>query len=291
MKGKLKLTYALSMVACLFAAVSMAQIKTPQPSPAGSVSSEVGLTTITVDYFRPGVKGRKIFGEGGLEAYGNVWRTGANSGSKVTFSTDVKFGGKEVKAGEYLIFSVPGADKWDVMLYSDLSLGGNAAGYKKENEVARVTVTPEKLAKQTERLTFNISDINADNTMANLRFEWADVAWNVPVEVTFDDIVMADIKAKTQVNPGNYMAAANYYFSTGKDLNQALEWVNMYLAVEGNSKQFWNVHTKARILAEMGKTKEAIAAAEESMATAKASGNDFGYVKRNEDLIASLKKK
>jgi hypothetical protein len=291
MKGKLSLSFILTMVATLFVATTWAQIQTPQASPAGSVSADVGLTTISVDYFRPGVKGRKIFGEGGLEAYGKIWRTGANSGSKITFSTDVKFGGKDVKAGEYLIFTVPGADSWDMMLYSDVSLGGNTAGYKEENEVVRVTLTPEKLAKQTERLTFNIADINAENTKANLRFEWAGVALNVPIEVSFDDIVMADIKAKTQVNPANYMAAANYYFSTGKDLNQALAWVNMYLAVEGNSKQFWNIHTKARILQALGKRKEAIAAAEESMAIAKESNNDFGYVKRNEDLIASLKKK
>ena len=292
MKHKTSLTILLAAFCLIAFNSSQAQIRTPIASPSGSVSGDVGLTTITVDYFRPGVKGRKVFGDGGMEAYGNIWRTGANSGSKITFSTDVKFGGKEVKAGEYLIFTIPNKDEWTAMLYSDINLGGNVNGYDEANEVARIQVKPEMLSKSVERLTFTIADISEDNTKANIRLEWADVAINLPIEVNFDEAVMKDIAAKTRVNPSNYIAAASYYFNTGKDLNKALEWIDMYFASGDNKGQFWNVHLKAQILAKMGKTKEAIATAEESMATAKASANgDFGYIKRNEDLIASLKKK
>ncbi len=269
-----------------------AQINTPAPSPAGSVSSTVGLTDITIDYSRPKKKGRMIFGSGDqyLEQYGNIWRTGANSGSKLTLSTDVKIGGQDVKAGEYLIFTKPGADEWRFMLYSDLSIGGNTASYDVSNEVINVAVKPMKLNNAVETLTFNISDISEDNTSANIHFAWDNASFKVPVTVDFDAIVMADIAAKTQVNPQNYIAAANYYFTTGKDLNKALEWMNKYLAIGNNAQQFWNVHTKARILAKMGKKKEAMAAANDSLAKAKASeGGDFGYIKRNEDLLATLK--
>ncbi|ELR70799.1 hypothetical protein C900_03407 [Fulvivirga imtechensis AK7] len=262
------------------------------PSPEGSVSSKVGLTKVTIDYFRPKVKGRKIFGEGGdyLEQYGNIWRTGANSGSKITLSTDVEIAGKKVPAGEYLIFTIPGKDEWKFMLYSDLNIGGNTSAYKEENEVVRASVKPTKLAEKVETLTFNIADISEDNTTANIQMAWDDVSIKVPVKVTFDDVVMKDIAAKTKVNPNNYIAAANYYYTTGKDLNQALEWVNMYLAEGENSKQFWNVHLKAQILAKMGKKKEAIEAAKKSMELAKNfEAGDFGYIKRNEDLITSLK--
>lgn len=270
-----------------------AQINTPAASPAGSVSSTVGLTDITIDYFRPKKKGRMIFGTGDqyLEQYGNIWRTGANSGSKLTLSTDVKIGGQDVKAGEYLIFTKPGAAEWRFMLYSDVSLGGNTAGYDTKNEVLNMAVKPIKLNNVVETLTFNISDISEDNTSANIHFSWDNTSFKVPVTVDYDAIVMADIAAKTQVNPANYVAAANYYFTTGKDLNKALEWMNKYLAVGENSQQFWNVHVKAQILAKMGKTKEAIATANDSLAKAKASERgDFGYIKRNEDLLASLKK-
>jgi hypothetical protein len=281
----------------LFVLVSFgatAQINTPAPSPAGSVSSTVGLTDITIDYSRPKKKGRMIFGTGDqyLEQYGNIWRTGANTGSKLTLSTDVKIGGQDVKAGEYLIFTKPGADEWRFMLYSDLSIGGNVAAYDTEKEVLNVAVKPMKLGTPVETLTFNISDISEDNTTANIHFAWDNTSIKVPVTVDFDAIVIADIAAKTQVNPQNYVAAANYYFNNGKDLKQALDWMNKYLAVEGNASQFWNVHTKAQIQAKLGMKKEALATANDSLAKAKASERgDFGYIKRNEDLIASLNKK
>lgn len=271
-----------------------AQINTPAPSPAGSVSSTVGLTDITIDYSRPKKKGRMIFGTGDqyLEQYGNIWRTGANTGSKLTLSTDVKIGGQDVKAGEYLIFTKPGASEWRFMLYSDISLGGNVAGYDVANEVINVAVKPMTLSTPVETLTFNISDISEDNTTANIHFAWDNASFKVPVTVDYDAIVMAEIEAKTQVNPQNYIAAANYYFNSGKDMKKALEWMNKYLAIGENASQFWNVHTKAQIQAKMGMKKEAMATANDSLTKAKASERgDFGYIKRNEDLIASLKKK
>ncbi len=270
-----------------------AQIQTPAPSPAGSVGSTVGLTEINIDYFRPGVKGRDIFGTGDqfLQPFGTLWRTGANAGTFISFSTDVKVAGQDVKAGEYQIVSIPGADEWQVMFHTE-RIGGNMNNYKEENVAVKATVKTMKLDNSVERMTFQISDISADNTSANIHFAWANMSFKVPVEVDFDETVMEDIAAKTQVRPGNYVTAANYYLATGKDLEQALEWMNLYLAMGENSNQFWNVHTKAQILAKMGKKKEAIATAEESLEKAKNNENgDFGYIKRNEDLIAEVKGK
>lgn len=268
-----------------------AQISTPQPSPAGSVSSTVGLTDVKIDYFRPGMKGRQIFGEGSdfLVPYGQIWRSGANAGTIITFSTDVKVGGQDVKAGEYQIVSMPGKDEWQVMLHTE-KIGGNMSNYKEESVAAKVTVKPSSTSSSVERMTFQISDISENNTSANIQFAWADVTWNLPIEVSFHETVMKDIASKTQVNPGNYVAAATYYLNAGEDLEQALKWMDMYLAVGENSGQFWNVHVKAQILAKLGKKKEAKAAAEDSMEKAKNwPGGDFGYIKRNQDLIDSLK--
>lgn len=279
-------------LALLAAFGATAQINTPQPSPAGFVSSTVGLTDISIDYFRPKKKGRKIFGEGSsyLVPYGQIWRTGANAGSQLILSTDVTIGGKNVKAGEYLIFTKPGANEWRFMLYSDLSIGGNVSGYKKENEVLNIGVKPMKANDPVEILTFQIADISEDNTTANIHFAWDNTAFKVPVKVAFHQDVMKEIADKTKVNPANYVAAANYYLSTGENLDQALEWMNLYLSMGKNSGQFWHVHTKAKILAAMGKKKEAIATAKDSLEKAKNFSNgDFGYIKRNEDLISSLK--
>ncbi len=288
MKRKL-LINCLSIALMVAFSTANAQINMPQPSPAGSVSTTVGLTDITIDYSRPGVKGRKIFGEGSdfLQPYGQIWRTGANNGTFLTLSTDAMIAGQSVPAGKYLIFTVPGADEWRFMLYNDLSIGGNTAAYNKDNEVLNVAVKPNKLSNTVQSLTFQIHDISADNTEANIMMAWENVSLRIPVKVNFDEVVMAEIKAKTQVDPNIYIQAANYYYSTGRDLDQALAWIDKGL--EANPNAFWNIHVKAQILAKMGKKKEAIETANESIAKAKASGNDFGYVKRNEDLIASLK--
>jgi len=272
-------------------AITDAQISTPQASSAGSVGSTVGLTEVSIKYSRPKLKGRQIFGEGSdfLQPYGQMWRSGANSGSILTLSTDAEIAGNKVAAGDYLIFTIPGKDEWRFMLYSDLSIGGSVNKYDKSNEVLSTTVKPTILAQATETLTFNITDISEDNTTANIELTWADVSIKVPMKVDYDKIVMAQIEKNTKVNVGNYSAAANYYFNTGKDLEQALKWMNMYLAEGNNNEQFWNIHTKAKILAKMGNKKEAKAVAEESLAKAKAAANgDFGYIKRNEDLIKSL---
>ncbi|RED97018.1 DUF2911 domain-containing protein [Marinoscillum furvescens] len=278
-------------ILCAFG-TAYAQIDMPQPSPAGSVTSKVGLTDVTVDYFRPKMKGRAIFGEGSdfLVPFGQVWRTGANSGSKLTLSTDATIAGTKVEAGTYLIFTKPGKDSWDFMLYSDLSLGGNVNGYDKSKEVLSTSVKPEKVSPAVETLTFNISDISEDNTSANIQLTWSDVSVKVPIEVSFVDEVMAQIEKATQVNPTVYVQAANFYLSQNKDLEQALEWMNLYLAQGNNSKQFWHVHTKAKILAALDQKKEAIATAKNSLELAENNPQgDFGYVKRNKDLIKSLK--
>jgi len=266
-----------------------AQIETPAASPAGSTYSKVGLTDIDIEYSRPKVKGRTIFGEGEdvLVPSGKIWRTGANAGTIITTSTDIKVEGQDLPAGEYMLLTIPGKDEWTVIFYKDKSIGGNMSAHKEEDDQLKVTVKPTKLTEPVEVLTFNISDISEDNTKAAIQLAWENTSVKVGIEVNFDDAVMAEIKEKTVVNDRNYVAAANYYFNNDKDLEQALKWMNMYL--ENHPKEFWNVHTKAKILAKMGNKKEAKAAANESLELAKASERgDFGYIKRNEELIKSL---
>ena len=266
-----------------------AQITTPAPSPAGSTYSKVGLTDITIDYSRPKVKGRKIFGEGDdyLQPFGTLWRSGANSGTIITISTDIKVEGQNLPAGEYMLLTIPGKDEWSVIFYKDKSIGGNMSAHKDEDDQLKVTVKSGSLTEAVEALTFNISDISEDNTKAAIQLAWANTSVKVGIEVNFDDTVMESIKKNTVVNDRNYVAAANYYFNNDKDLEQALKWMDMYLA--NHPKEFWNVHVKAQILAKMGNKKEAKAVAKESLELAKASERgDFGYIKRNEDFIKSL---
>jgi tetratricopeptide (TPR) repeat protein len=268
-----------------------AQIIIPQPSPKANVETTVGLTDVSISYFRPSLKGRQIFGDGEdyLQPYGVLWRAGANSGSVLNLSTEAVIAGKKVDAGKYLIFMIPGEKEWEFKLYSDLSIGGNVGNYDESKEVISVIQEAKELDEAVETLTYQISDISADNKSANLHFEWENVSLKIPFEVTYDDLVMTQIEQNTKVDPRNLIAAANYYYTTDKDLKQALKWIDTYLAEGNNSAQFWNLHLKAQILAKMGDKKEAKKVAEKSIELAKKnSSGDFGYVKRNQDLINSL---
>lgn len=264
-----------------------AQIQTPSASPAGSVSSTIGLTEVKIDYFRPRLKGRKIFGEKDvMYPHGTIWRTGANSGTKISFSTDVKVENISVPKGEYLIFTWPGAGEWTVSLYNDISLGGNTGGYDASKEAAKFKVKTKKLTDKVETFTISIDDIAADNKSGKVTLAWENTAVPITVAVDYDAQVMKSIEANTKVNPGNYFQAASYYLENGKDLNKALEWVN--IALESNPKAYWMLHQKAKIQKALGDKKGAIETATASLNSAK-QANNRDYQNMNQELINSLK--
>jgi hypothetical protein len=146
------------------------------PSPACSLKQRVGTTDIEIVYSRPGVKGRTIFGD--LVKYNEVWRTGANASTKISFNNPVKLAGTEVPAGTYALYTIPGEKEWTVIIYKDTSLWGSM-DYKEANDVVRVKATPMKLAESVETFTIDINDIRDDS--ATLNFIWDKV--RVPVKL------------------------------------------------------------------------------------------------------------
>lgn len=283
----MKKTLLIAAMALMFF-VAEAQIQTPAASPAGAVSSTIGLTDVKIEYFRPSLKGRKIFGEKDvMYPHGTIWRTGANSGTKISFSDDVKVEGIDVPKGEYLIFTWPGAGEWTVSLYKDLSLGGNTHEYDASKEAAKFKVKSKKLAEKVETFTISIDDIAPDNKTAKVTLAWENTAVPFTVAVDYDAKVMKSIEANTKVNPYNYYTAAVYYLENGKDLKQALEWMN--IAIDSNpNPPFWMLHQKAKLQKASGDKKGAIATANASLAGAK-KANNRDYQTMNEELIKSLK--
>lgn len=267
---------------------SQAQVITPAASPAASVSTVVGLTDVKVEYSRPKLKGRQIFGEGDkfLHPFGKIWRTGANAGTVITFSDDVKFGGADVPKGKYLILTIPGATDWTVILYKDVALGGNVGDYNQSNDQTRAVVKSEKTASKVEAFTVEITDLSADSKTANLNLMWENTSVKVPIAVDFDKKVQASIDANTKVSPNNLYAAASYYLETGKDLKQALEWCSTAAAARPTA--YWIMHTKAKIQQALGDKAGATVSANASKAEAE-KAKDGTYVKMNDDLIKSLK--
>ena len=270
--------------ACLWRASAQAQIETPAPSPRGEVEQKVGVMDVSVDYSRPGIKGRKIFG--GLVPYGEVWRTGANASTTISFSDPVKLEGKEVPAGKYSLYTIPGEKEWTIIINKKTT--GGAQRDEKEDLVT-FTVKPESMAGTVETFTINIADIKTSS--ANVELVWENTRVKFRMEFDVDSKVMAAIKKATE-NPYNDVAAmfyqsASYYFSEKKDMKSALDWVSKSL--ELNKSPFWVWRLKSQIQAELKDYKGAIASAETSKARAMEAGN-AQFVKFNEDAIAEWKK-
>lgn len=272
----------------LAASAVEAQVVTPAASPVGSVSTSVGLVDIKIDYYRPRAKGRKIFGTDAavLVPYGTLWRTGANNGTIISFSDDVTVEGTAVPKGQYLLFTTPGATEWTIHLYKDVTLGGNTGGYDKSKEVVNAKVKSEKLTEKVETFTIQIGDISDDSKSAKIQLAWENTSVKFGVKVDYDAKVMKSIEANTKVNPNNYFQAAVYYLENGKDLNQALTWINE--AVKNNPNAFWILHQKAKIQKALGDKKGANETATASLNAAKEAKNR-DYQMMNEELIKSLK--
>ena len=279
----------LCITALVFVGLSVdAQVRIPAASPAGSVSTTVGLTDVKIDYSRPRVKGRAIFGSAAtvLVPYGKIWRTGANYGTKISFSEDVKVEGTAVPKGEYLVITWPGATEWTIALNKNVAMGGDLDKYDAAQDAAKFKVKPEKLTEKMETLTFNIGDISDDSRSAKVQLAWENTSVKFSIAVDYDAAVMASIEENTKVDPYNYFQAAVYYLENGKDLKQALEWVNK--AADGMSSPFWVLHQKAKIQKGLGDKQGAMATANASLESAK-KANNRDYQVMNEDLIKTLK--
>jgi len=263
---------------------SDAQIKTPAPSPKATVMQTVGLTDVTVEYSRPSMKGRTIFGADGLLPYGEMWRTGANSATKVTFSEDVMVADAKLDKGSYAIITVPGEKSWKVNFYA--YEGGSWGSYKEKEPTTTIMVTPTKANMNTETLTISFDNLTDEGAVMNIK--WAKTIVPVQLTVHTKKQAMASIdKVLAGPSKGEYYSIASYYQSTGTNLDKALEYIN--LATAGDDKKFWQVRRKALILADLGKKKEAIKAATLSMELAKAADN-MDYVRMNEKSIAEWSK-
>lgn len=266
---------------------TFAQLKTPQPSPSVSVEQKVGLSTISVNYSRPGMKDRKIFGE--LVQYGKVWRTGANKATAIEFSQDVMIGDKQLKAGKYALFTIPGETEWTIIFNKNLEQWG-AGEYDEKEDAARIMVKPIKLERAIETFTIDFSHLTANGAMMNI--SWENTLIQFEIKAESGSLVEKQIKEMLIDGPsaGTYYGAARYYLENGKDLEQALIWINT--AIEKRPNAFWYTYRKALIEQALGKTKEAIKTAEASLEAAKANKDgDYGYAKMNEDLIKELKTK
>ncbi|MBT8268786.1 MAG: DUF2911 domain-containing protein [Flavobacteriaceae bacterium] len=257
------------------------QIETPAPSPFQKIEQVVGLTDVHLEYSRPAMRGRVIFGD--LVPFGKVWRTGANSRTKITFGDDVTVGGQKLEAGSYGILTIPQADSWEVIFYSEADGGGAPAQLDEEKIAARVKATTVAMPMNIDSFTISFDDLTSSSAV--LGFMWEKTYVGVEFEVPTDDMVSAAIdRIMSGPGAGDYYAAAVYYLSEGKDISMAKKWMDKAMSMTENPR-FWQLRQQSLIYAKAGDTKGAIELAKRSLAAAEKAGN-ADYVKMNKESIA-----
>jgi Protein of unknown function (DUF2911) len=274
------LLLGLAIIGCT--SLAQAQISMPQPSPAAKVSQTVGLTEVSVAYSRPGVKGRKIFGE--VVPFGALWRTGANAATKVTFSDEVTINNVKVAKGEYSLFTTPGATEWKVVLNKNANAG--TANYKAEDDVVSLMVKPQMLPMNVENFTIGFSNVTANTSAMDIMWEKTMVSFVISTDV--DTKVMAQITKALDPkrDAGLFYNIATYYYDTNRNTEEAYSLITKSVDMQ---PQFWTVHLKAKIEARLKKFNDAIGTAQRSLDMAKTAGN-MDYVRLNEQLVEACKK-
>ncbi|MGV8915360.1 MAG: DUF2911 domain-containing protein [Kaistella sp.] len=264
-----------------------AQVKTPQPSPSASVKQTIGLSEVTVEYSRPSANARKVFGN--LVPMNQVWRTGANGSTDITFKNEASFNGITVPAGKYALYSIPSMEEWEVILYKDTEQWGAPKDLDNAMVIARAKVKPENSPLFVESFEIGFQDIQHDK--ANLTIKWENTVVKVPLVMDSKKQVLESITktlGSKDAKGSDYNQAASYYFETGMDNKKALEY-----AKKANQLQpdvFYMLKLQSEIEAVNGMKKEAIATAKKSMDLAQKASN-ADYVKMNADNIAKWNKK
>ncbi len=259
-------------------------LTTPQPSPTQTIKQNFGLSNVELSYSRPGIKGRKIFGD--LVPFGKVWRTGANNATTLTFGDAVTIGGTKIPAGKYGLLTIPDKKSWTIIIskQTDVTSPGD---YKQDMDVVRVEASTMSMAEPMESFTMQFANVKP--TSCDLHMMWDKTAVALPITTDVETKVMAQIDQLMNKDNRPYFNAAMYYMDNGKDLNQALAWFDK--GIEAQPNAYWIHHQRANCLAKLGKKDEAKMAAEKSKSlAASATPPNDDYVKLNEKLLAELDK-
>lgn len=278
-----------TVVLCFFVFSAIGQeLKVPTLSPQTEITQEVALSQVKLSYARPSAKGRKVFGD--LVPFGEVWRTGANASTKLTFAEDVKIAGNPLKAGTYALYSIPGATEWTIIIHTNTkhrSLAGDV--YKQAEDAFRFKVKPGKTSTFVETFTIEFGDFTTSS--ANLIVSWENTQVKFPIEFDVDARVAEQIAklvaAPTGMSHMSYFLAAEYNLHNDKGLNKADEWI--LTALEKSPKNSRYGLLRAKILAKAGKKDQALKVVAEANAWAKEAKN-ANYVDQTQLFWDSIKK-
>ena len=285
----MKLLFSIAIVISLVSlGLGQQELKVPTLSPLSEITQEVGLTQVKLSYSRPSAKGRKVFGD--LVPFNEVWRTGANASTKVTFTEDVKIEGNALKAGTYALYTIPGPTEWTVIVHTNTrhrSIAGDV--YKPAEDAFRFKVKPGKTSNYVETFTIGFSDITTSS--AHIYVAWEETRIKFRIDFDVDALVDKQIaelsSAPTGMTHQSQFLAAEYYLHNNKDLSKADAWITA--AMEKNPKNARYGLLRAKILAKAGKRDEALKVIADANAWATEAKN-ANYIEQTKEFWDSIKK-
>jgi len=276
----------LFLSACLLASafgMNAQDLKLPALSPTQKLVQEFSTSNIEISYSRPGMRDRKIFGD--VVAYGKPWRTGANGPTKIKFGEDVMIADNSVKAGEYVLYSIPGEKEWEFILNKgNAPMGPN--GYDRADDVARFKIKTRGIEKPVQNFTIEVTNITFNT--CKIELSWENTRLTIPVMANNEARLKAAITKAIYTPNTPYFQAANYYYETNQNLDTANIYVNK--ALETNQGAFYMWYLKARIEKKLGHKQAAIEAAKKSMETAKGQALEAEYIHNNQKIIDEMSK-
>jgi len=264
---------------------NVAQVLSPKPSPSATIIQTVGLTDIKIEYSRPAMRGREVMGN--LVPYGELWRTGANANTKISFSDPVIISGVEIPEGTYALYTRPGKKMWEVFFYKK----SDNWSLPKVWDANQIAVVSESSATKTEKSvkSFTIGLENLTNNNVELTISWENTMVTTLIKVPTVKKTMASIDKTLSNNPkaSDYYSSAVYFLNSGLDLNQAKNWMEM--AIDKGNNKYFHLRQYSLILARLGDNEAAIEAAKKSYELAKIAGNG-DYLKMNKESIENWSK-
>jgi len=250
----LKLSAMFSLLFLFFVISITAQqnLTTPQVSQKASISQRIALTDINVEYHRPAVNNRVVWG--GIVPYDQVWRAGANENTTISFSTDVTVENKKVVAGTYGLHMIPTNTAWTIIFSKDNAAWGSFF-YNEKNDALKFTVNPITNDFQ-EWLSYSFDQLSAKSTTLSLK--WAKLSIPIKIEVDVNETVIANMEKELTGIPGFFWQGWNqialYALTNNYDMEKASAWVERSIGI---NKNLTNLVTKSLILESMGKSQEA----------------------------------
>ncbi len=269
-------------IVVLSAMCTYAQVNLPAPSSTQVIRQDFGMGRIEVNYSRPSLRGREVFKTSSeLAPFGKIWRTGANSATRIRFTDKVSIAGTALDSGTYVLYTIPGKDQWQVILNKGLTNWGTD-GYKESDDVARFTVPASKI-KNTETFTIQVSNVKPES--CELELMWGTTAVQIPITTNIKERVRTQLATALAGDKKPYFQAATFYYEWDKDYPKALENINK--AIEATPKGYYLYLTKARIQKDMGDKAGARASAAKCIELAGQAKNE-DYVTFGKVLVKSL---